>query len=336
MGTIDIGFIDFWSSFNVYDNVFVDTLKKHFEIKIVSPKDARYVFYSLFGREHLRLSRDKIFIFFTPENLCPDFNSCDYAIGFDMLDYGDRYFRMPYYVSKKYRSLVNLAETKHYSDTANLLKQKTKFCSITISNDRCAVSRREEFFNLLTQYKRVDSGGRWHNNIGGPVRDKYAFDLEHKFTIAFENSSRPGYTTEKIIEAFAAKTIPIYWGDPEISHFFNERSFINANGYESFQDVIVKIKEIDNDDDLYMSYINEPIYQTNQPDINYYLKGLEDFLVQIVSQPIDMAYRKNNSYHGQRIYLEHVEYANYLKAKKLIGIPYKIASWLMSIRNNNN
>lgn len=333
MKTINICFVDFWNSFNENENVFIDTLKKHFEVKIVNPKDAQYVFYSLFGRDYLRLSRDKIFIFCTPENLCPDFNVCDYAIGFDMLDYGDRYFRMPYYVSKKYRHLVNLAESKHKSNNIELLRQKTKFCSITVSNKGCAVSRREEFFNLLVQYKMVDSGGRWNNNIGGPVRDKYTFDIEHKFSIAFENSSRPGYTTEKIIEAFAAKTIPIYWGDPEISKYFNERSFINANGYESFTDVIEIIKEIDNDDDLYMSYINQPIYLNGQPNIHDYLCDLEKFLVHMMSQPIDIAQRKNNSYHGERIYLEQVEFANFLRVKKLIDIPYKVASWIVSNRH---
>ena len=49
------------------------------------------------------------------------------------------------------------------------------------------------------------------NNIGGAVSDKFAFQQKHKFSIAFENTSYCGYCTEKIVEAFVAGTIPIYW-----------------------------------------------------------------------------------------------------------------------------
>jgi len=34
--------------------------------------------------------------------------------------------------------------------------------------------------------------------------------------------------TEKIVEAFAANCIPIYWGDPSISKVFNSKAFINV------------------------------------------------------------------------------------------------------------
>ena len=67
------------------------------------------------------------------------------------------------------------------------------------------------------QYKHIDSGGKYKNNIGAPVADKLAFLSEGKFNIAFENSSANGYTTEKLIEAFAAGTIPLYWGDESVS-----------------------------------------------------------------------------------------------------------------------
>lgn len=30
---------------------------------------------------------------------------------------------------------------------------------------------RDDFFEILNAYKRVDSGGRWKNNIGGPIGD---------------------------------------------------------------------------------------------------------------------------------------------------------------------
>ena len=64
-------------------------------------------------------------------------------------------------------------------------------------------------FEALSWYQQVSSGGRYKNNIGGPVDDKLKFQRKHKFVIAFENTATPGYTTEKIIGAFAAGAVPI-------------------------------------------------------------------------------------------------------------------------------
>ena len=80
------------------------------------------------------------------------------------------------------------------------------------------------FFDKLSTYKQVSSGGRFRNNIGGAVADKKAFQADHKFAIAFENTSYDGYCTEKLMEAFAAGTIPIYWGDPNVAKDFNPES----------------------------------------------------------------------------------------------------------------
>ena len=35
---------------------------------------------------------------------------------------------------------------------------------------------------------------------------------KYKFNICFENSSTPGYVTEKIIQSMYVNSIPIYWG----------------------------------------------------------------------------------------------------------------------------
>ena len=67
---------------------------------------------------------------------------------------------------------------------------------------------RINFFNALSKVKKVDSGGRYLNNIGYVVEDKMALIKDYKFVFAFENSSFPGYTTEKILEPLIANCIP--------------------------------------------------------------------------------------------------------------------------------
>src|SRR5262249_2370957 len=60
---------------------------------------------------------------------------------------------------------------------------------------------------------------------------KVAFLRNYKFVIAFENSSHPGYNTEKLTHAIEADCVPIYWGDPEIGRSFNVARVINAHDY---------------------------------------------------------------------------------------------------------
>jgi len=41
-----------------------------------------------------------------------------------------------------------------------------------------------------------------------------------------ENTNSKGYITEKIINAFAAGAVPIYYGTPEVFDLFNRNAFI--------------------------------------------------------------------------------------------------------------
>jgi hypothetical protein len=56
-----------------------------------------YIIFSVFGSNHLEFP-EAIRIFFTGENVHPDFNLCDYSFGYDWLTFGDRHYRAPNYV----------------------------------------------------------------------------------------------------------------------------------------------------------------------------------------------------------------------------------------------
>lgn len=280
---IKLKFVDFYDGFNKQDNEFLDVLTERFEVVQCDAPD--YIIYSVFGFEHLHY--DCIRIFFTGECQTPDFNECDYAIGFDRLQFGDRYARIPLYnifqYKSEYKSLHNLK-----TFTTEDVKDRG-FCSFVVSN--CfAQDKRAIFFDMLNQYKQIASGGRYKNNIGGLVKDKKAFLGKYKFNIAFENCSHDGYATEKIMEAFAAGVVPIYYGDPRIAEDFNPKSFVNAHDFPSFEAMIERIKEIDADDELYLRMLNEPIIQPNADIVE-----LNDFLLPIFERPLEEAKRRSHS-----------------------------------------
>ena len=63
--------------------------------------------------------------------------------------------------------------------------------------------------------------------------------------------------SEKIYEALLSNTIPIYWGNKDISKDLNTKRFINYYDYVNFGAMIDKIIEIDNNDDLFLEYVNQ-------------------------------------------------------------------------------
>lgn len=164
-----------------------------------------------------------------------------------------------------------------------------KFCSFVYSNGEWASPLRKQFFDLLSAYKRVDSGGRYMNNVGGPVEDKLAFQSEYKFCIAFENSVGEGYTTEKLVEAMMSGSIPVYWGDPSVAEEFNPGSFINVSDFGSLEEVVQEVVRLDNDDEAYLEMLNRPWVRPCDGAYDAVLHSgerLSAFLGDIVEHPV--------------------------------------------------
>ncbi|OOB79504.1 MAG: hypothetical protein BEN18_00405 [Epulopiscium sp. Nuni2H_MBin001] len=297
---INLKFVDFSRMFDLNNFPIFTQLKERYDLIISNEPD--FLIYGPFGKEHL--SYDCIKIFYTGENVVPDFNICDYGIGFHYINFGDRYCRYPHYVG--YNG-YDLALVKHL-DNETLLESKTNFCNFIYTNGNCVHPFRDKFFDRLSNYKKVDSGGRHRNNIGGPIGDrynnfsdsKYNFQCNYKFSIACENSTTPGYTTEKLLQAFAAKTIPIYWGDPCVANEFNENAFINCHKYNTMDEIIEVVKRIDNNDDLFIKMITEPCFSPMQLDNQKQLRlNLENFMYNIFDQSLIQGCRTEKYVRGR-------------------------------------
>jgi hypothetical protein len=250
-----IKFVDFWIGFDPCRNPLYDVLAKRFGAVICDNPD--YLIYSVFGGEHLfnRKYERCIKIMWTGESVRADFKNCDYALSFDYSD-DPRNLRWPLYAQGA-SALVRPSEIV----VETIASSKTLFCNFLYSNGNC--STRNEFFRLLSEYKRVDSGGDVLNNLGFRVGDKREFQSRYKFTIAFENSSYPGYVTEKISDPLSVYSVPIYWGSPRIDEDFDSGCFVNCHEYDSFREVVDRVVSIDEDEDLYRSYLRSPCFPGN-------------------------------------------------------------------------
>lgn len=275
---MNIYFTDFWSGFNCENSFLFQRIKSIVPDVQLDPQTPEFVFCSAFGNNHFKYN-NSIKIYFTGENDVPDFNLYDYAISFHDLNFGERHLRFPLFVM--YNGFQNLSKSKLINH--NLAKRK--FCNFVYSNYKTVDPFRDYFFKELSKYKRVDSGGKHLNNIGGcGVPNKIEFIKDYKFTIAFENSSVLGYTTEKIMEPMAVNSIPIYWGNPNIGHDFNSESFILVNNKTDIEQVINKIIYLDKNDDAYIELLSKPWLNTNNLSYEQWCKKLDKFLLKVFQQ----------------------------------------------------
>lgn len=290
---LKIKFVDFWPDFNSKDNFIKNAISDKYSVEISDTPE--YLFFSVFSDHHLKYECIKIF--FSGENLCPDFNLCDYAIGSELLTFGDRYFRFPFFYL--YPEICMKMEKKHLVAD---LSVKQSFCSFVYSNDQ-ADPLRERMFRELSKYKAVDSGGGYKNNIGGRCENKLLFEQTHKFSIAFENSSHPGYATEKIADSFAAGCVPIYWGDPNIEDYFNSEAFINVMKFPDLESAIQRVQEIDQDEKTYEKMLQTPALLNENDSYDKTIERLTEFLSTVFEQDSEKAYRRNTLFWG-KMYLD--------------------------------
>jgi hypothetical protein len=145
-----------------------------------------------------------------------------------------------------------------------------KFCCFIVSNPRCEV--RNRFFDKMNSRMKVDSWGRYKNNMGslppgGHSTDAFAdFISQYKFIICFENSNIDYCVSEKLLNPIRARIVPIYWGTQRAKDFFNKDSFLmledtSEKGMDEFIDRII---DINNDPNKWLSIVNTQFINNNR------------------------------------------------------------------------
>ena len=191
-------------------------------------------------------------------------------IGFDHVNFTtrDNYIRFPLWMmsinwfAADVERLVNPKPipleccTRSYDDT---LGSRKKFCAFIVSNPCNRI--RNMAFQALNNYKDVDSAGQLYNNVGnelfalggggGGELKKMKFLSDYKFAITYENGSREGYCTEKLLHAKASGAVPIYWGDPWAQRDFDMDGVIDARSFKTPAELISAVEAVDKDDALW-------------------------------------------------------------------------------------
>lgn len=261
---IKLGFTDTNSQIA---NFFVAVLGNRFDVTIDNENPEYLIFGDRnFGENNLKYDPNKVVkIFYTGENQRPWDYQCHYAISFDHIE-NNQMYRLPLYVVYDFDNLLKrIPSFVTYQRKEEDIQLKTGFCSFVVRNPNC--QKRNEFFHKLSEYKTVDSGGPLFNNIGyvldygdQAMKAKLEWLKNYKFNMCFENSSYPGYVTEKLYEAYIGGTIPIYWGSTTVEVDFNPRAFLNWFDYKDDDAFLRAIIELDQNEDKYKEMYMQPLF----------------------------------------------------------------------------
>ncbi len=144
------------------------------------------------------------------------------------------------------------------------------------------------------------AGGRC---IGNPPRPDLAdkqdgkwlqYDVPHqnKFMFAMENKVAHGYITEKLLRAFRAGSVPIYWGTPEVFDLFNRRAFLwyepGSKDHGETQ-LLQEINRLLSDPQAYQLMLSEPILTPNAAT-QYFFEGtdLRERILTVMKQQVPL------------------------------------------------
>ncbi len=291
-------------------------------------KDAQVVFV----REDLeslheslvQFPEESIKVLFASELTGLNLDFFDYVIGWETSVVSDRYFRLPPAIRERWFFDNPLP-------IETLPMGERRFCNYIYSNPK-AHPFRDEFFQALNSKMAVDSLGKHLNNSPIPEsiqktnlhwgHQKILLQSRYKFSLAFENGIYDGYTTEKLITASLAGSIPIYWGNPHVSLDFNPKRFVSLHDFVSAEKAIEFIIELSNDENRLREMVAQPLLTEDQSsELVANEAKLLDFLRKIkasASSGQSSRPRGTTAAESKRLFLEMYKYRNRVRVIKSI------------------
>lgn len=282
-----LAFSDFWAGAEPEQQVFVRALRETTPVEVVGIEDAELLIFSVFGDRHRGFVGAKLE--YTGENTRPRWDAADFAMGFDLAE-DRRYLRFPLF------ALLGLVDRELEAATHPLADppwEERDFCCFLYSRP---TPERAAVFRALERYRPLTSPGSYLKNTSAPGlaprkgawrRSKLAYLRNFRFCVAYENCAYPGYTSEKLYDALAAGTIPIYWGNSEVGRDIHPDCFIDARDFRDLEALVDRVRSVDQNAALAAGYRARRDYLVRSLDEHW--EGLVRFLgaaaAQVGTQP---------------------------------------------------
>ena len=288
---LKIYFSNFWSGIGDSDffSFVLERTLTHGFTTVFDAASSDLCFSSVFGGEKTDANRTICFI---GENRRPDLRAARFSLSFETDSWNGRNFYLPLwmlYVRWPGMDFLPRPVVHHHGTDAPVPvselvarrnidgnRRKQKFCAMICSNPE---TLRLNLFNELSRYKPVDGYGP---AFGGAVLlPKSEILKDYKFCLCPENSYYPGYVTEKLIQSWAAGTVPIYFGALPSIGMFNRQAFVHYSEPFDINKTLATIIALDSLDALYDTTYAEPLL-ISEPRIDPLLDYLRHAILSIV------------------------------------------------------
>ena len=128
----------------------------------------------------------------------------------------------------------------------DISQKKFQVSYLTSSKNGCYGHQyRQDIFRMLPESIRCHNHGQLstplsvHKHRSPPyLPTKHPMLVPFQYTIVMENAVHNNNFTEKLNDALATKTIPIYWGCPNIGNFYNRDGILSFDGTENLMDIL--------------------------------------------------------------------------------------------------
>jgi len=131
------------------------------------------------------------------------------------------------------------------------MQPRTKFACLLAGNPH---PFRTMLLEAMGEVGTVDTYGAM---FGNPVHSKLDLFSEYQFAIVPENDLYPGYVTEKVIEAWLAGCIPVWWGsDP--AGYINPNAVLNL-AEMPLPSLILRIRDLVSDPSEMQAMNSQPL-----------------------------------------------------------------------------
>ncbi|WP_033419505.1 glycosyltransferase family 10 domain-containing protein [Pseudorhodobacter ferrugineus] len=121
---------------------------------------------------------------------------------------------------------------------------KRAMCSLIASGKKKQIGHKLRH-ELVTWARKTDQNIAIMGRGYQPFLNKSDGLAPFRYSVVIENTREKGYFTEKLIDAFLCNTVPIYWGSPNISDFFDTDAMMVCENLTDIQCAIEKMSLAD-------------------------------------------------------------------------------------------
>ena len=222
-------------------------------------------------------------IWCTFENRRPPVEGFDLTFSFDVDSYSGTNCYLPLiylYVnhnnndrgiihSKHSLSICETTQKRELED--DFFEAKSGFLSAFVNNPH---PMRLRAIKDLSEVGEIDLFGRSVRNY---IEDKIGTAGKYWFNLCFENDLYPGYVTEKILEAWISKSVPLYWGSDKAG-ILNPDAYVNLKDFDCLGDFVEYVSALYADKDRMKAMIKQPLFKKEfdyASIFHFLIKGLD-------------------------------------------------------------